>query len=408
MGIRTVGPHISMFGVLLALLLLLGRSVNAQPVIIATVPVGGQGPNRVAVNSTTNRIYTANFSSSNVAVIDGAINTLVTTIYVGGQPYGIAVNSITNRIYVTDLMNLRVSVIDGATNTVIATIPVGNQAYDRPYGIAVNPVTNRIYVTNWFSLSVSVIDGATNTVIAGISVLSYGGNPYGVGVNSTTNRIYVTTPLSSSVAVINGATNAVVATVPVCQSPLGVDVNLTSNRIYVANSWDGTVSVINGATNSVLATVLAGNNFTSGVAVNSTTNRIYVTMGNSVAVIEDPPFIPVSIDIKPGSFPNSINLKSEGVLPVAILTTSDFNALEVDKATARLGDPRLSGTAAPIRSTAEDVDGDGDLDLLLFFRIPDLASNGALDANSTEAVLTGATYGGIPISGSDSVRIVPS
>jgi len=32
-----------------------------------------------------------------------------------------------------------------------------------------------------------------------------------------------------------------------------------------------------------------------------------------------PPFVTVAVDIKPGSFPNSINLKSNGVVPVAIL-----------------------------------------------------------------------------------------
>ncbi len=36
------------------------------------------------------------------------------------------------------------------------------------------------------------------------------------------------------------------------------------------------------------------------------------------------PFPNVSIDIKPGSFPNSISPRSKGVIPVAILTTDSL------------------------------------------------------------------------------------
>ncbi len=43
----------------------------------------------------------------------------------------------------------------------------------------------------------------------------------------------------------------------------------------------------------------------------------------------------ITIDIKPGSDHNSINLKSWGVVPVAVLTTSDFNADTIDPTTVK-------------------------------------------------------------------------
>ena len=52
----------------------------------------------------------------------------------------------------------------------------------------------------------------------------------------------------------------------------------------------------------------------------------------------------------------------------------------------------------------DDVDGDGDLDLLLHFSTQELAV--VLDAFSTEATLTGETNDGEAFSGMDSVRIV--
>jgi len=110
-----------------------------------------------------------------------------------------------------------------------------------------------------------------------------------------------------------------------------------------------------------------------------------------------PPVTEVDIDIKPGSYPNSINLKSKGVVPVAVLTSDDFDASIVDPATV------LFAGAAPLRWALEDVDDDGDIDLLFHFRTQELN----LDENSTEATLTGKTNADQPIQGTDTVNIVP-
>ena len=105
----------------------------------------------------------------------------------------------------------------------------------------------------------------------------------------------------------------------------------------------------------------------------------------------------VEIDIKPGSDPNSINLKSRGKVPVAILTTEQLDALTVDPVTV------LFGGAFPLRWTADDVDFDGDTDLVFHFKTQQLE----LDQSSTNAVLTGSTFDGQEIEGTDSVNIVP-
>ena len=57
----------------------------------------------------------------------------------------------------------------------------------------------------------------------------------------------------------------------------------------------------------------------------------------------------VHMDVKPNSCPNPFNVKSKGVLPVALLGTADLDVVDVDIASLR-----LEGIA-PIRSAFEDV-----------------------------------------------------
>lgn len=106
----------------------------------------------------------------------------------------------------------------------------------------------------------------------------------------------------------------------------------------------------------------------------------------------------VAIDIKPGNDQNNINLKSKGVVPVAVLTTDDFDAATVDPATVQFAG------AAPVRWKLEDVDDDGDDDLMFHFRTQELD----LDQYSTEATLKAELLNKESVSWTDEVRIVPS
>jgi hypothetical protein len=54
------------------------------------------------------------------------------------------------------------------------------------------------------------------------------------------------------------------------------------------------------------------------------------------------PFNDVDVNIKPRIFPNSRNVKSKGVLPVAILGTASFDTTTVDPPTVLLGEDGIS------------------------------------------------------------------
>jgi len=114
------------------------------------------------------------------------------------------------------------------------------------------------------------------------------------------------------------------------------------------------------------------------------------------------PPVAVLIDVKPGSDVNPINLKAQGTVPVAILTTGAFDAATVDRPTVRFaGAPVATKPNGKLQWSLKDVDGDGDVDLMLHFRIPELQ----LEAGDSTATLTGATVAGARISGTDTVKV---
>ena len=117
-----------------------------------------------------------------------------------------------------------------------------------------------------------------------------------------------------------------------------------------------------------------------------------------VSLTATPPPLVVRIDIQPGNPENPVNPRSRGVLKVAILTSDDLDASRVDAGTVRFG----PGAATPVRYRLDDVDHDGLWDWVLKFNTQDAA----ISCGDTEAILTGQTFDGIQISGTEHIKTV--
>jgi len=109
----------------------------------------------------------------------------------------------------------------------------------------------------------------------------------------------------------------------------------------------------------------------------------------------------LDIDVKPGSDTNPIGLTGNGVIPVAILTSDAFDALNVDVSSIRFGPG--GAPIAHAKAHVTDVDFDGDLDVLVHFRT---AATG-IQPLDTEACLSAQLLVGTPVYGCDVIRIVP-
>jgi hypothetical protein len=118
------------------------------------------------------------------------------------------------------------------------------------------------------------------------------------------------------------------------------------------------------------------------------------------------PLLLLVTDLKPGSDPNSVNCVNDNeIITVALLTTETFDATTVDHTTVTLEGAVETHTekksGKPTRHE-EDVDGDGDLDLVFHFRLGDTN----LTCGSAGATLIGETHDGILVLGTDSVRMI--
>jgi len=118
------------------------------------------------------------------------------------------------------------------------------------------------------------------------------------------------------------------------------------------------------------------------------------------------PVLTVEIDIKPGSYPNAINLGSNGVIPLAILSSPSFDAACVDPATVSLSGSGVAvrGKASRLMASMADVNNDQLLDLVLHVETENL-DPGKFQGGM--AVLTGETFDHRKIRGADEITIVP-
>jgi hypothetical protein len=198
-------------------------------------------------------------------------------------------------------------------------------------------------------------------------------------------------------AILNVVVSGVVGRQPVFDA---------AGDLIIADGLTGRILKIS-TLDSTISTIASGFANPAGLAFDANGNLFVSDSADKVIYKISRDVIQVDIDIKPESDPNFINPRSNGVIPVALLTTSvidgdelDFDAKQVDPLSVQFGPNGASESHG--RGHIEDVDGDGDDDLLLHF---DVQATG-IQCGDSNAILTGETFSGRAIEGSDSITTI--
>ncbi|MEX2199636.1 MAG: PPC domain-containing protein [Burkholderiales bacterium] len=110
----------------------------------------------------------------------------------------------------------------------------------------------------------------------------------------------------------------------------------------------------------------------------------------------------ITIEIKPGSRQFApINLKSKGSLPVALISSGDFDALKVDRDSLRFGATGDEDSLRKCGWEGENVGGDSKLDLVCHFE----TQAAEFGPDHTEGVLKG-TIDGKPFEGRGVLKVL--
>ncbi len=128
----------------------------------------------------------------------------------------------------------------------------------------------------------------------------------------------------------------------------------------------------------------------------------------TITGIPTEPIQTMVVDIKPEDDNNTINCQNmNGNIPVAILTTNEFDAMSIDHSTVRFGkygseaaETHVKKKTGEVERHEEDVDNDGDIDLIFHFKYGETK----LECSDDFAVLTGSTYDGIFFTGADKIQ----
>jgi hypothetical protein len=143
---------------------------------------------------------------------------------------------------------------------------------------------------------------------------------------------------------------------------------------------------------------------------------LVVTPTQVIVHVEGPRVIAAHLDVHPADCPNSVGVKSHGVIPMALVGDTELNVEGVDRASL------LLEGIAPLRSALEDVaapssgeecdcsdaGADGVLDLTLKFSAEDVLAaigSGPFDG-AVPVTLTGTLLDGTPFEATDCLRLV--
>jgi len=248
-----------------------------------------EGINTVAVDGYTGRVFLTDARADTVRVLVANTGALLRTVAVGQGPEGVAVDTRSNRVFIADAgsgvgAQGHVSVLDAASGTMLRSVMVGSG----PMAVAVDEATRRVFVLA--GDGVSVLDARTGALVRAVplgpvsspAVLVDARLGYAFVTSAAFNSFSQPIPGANAVTVLDAASGVPVRRLALRHGPIAVAVDERTGRLFSAN-FDGTVSMLDVNTGRVVRTTsLSPLSVGNAVAVDGRTGRVFVSDYNLI------------------------------------------------------------------------------------------------------------------------------
>lgn len=170
-------------------------------------------------NPNTGKVYIPMLNSAQLLVFDGISDSIEALIDIHIAPIDAEVNQTTNKIFVST-EDWYLDIIDGATNTVDTSIYLTSGPYLECN--CINEVTNEIYVCSYDGRNVTIIDGNQDYKI--VKTIPLGHVVRDGDVNESTNHAFIYTA-NDKIFVIDGESHNIIDSIIVSGGKLEIDNN---------------------------------------------------------------------------------------------------------------------------------------------------------------------------------------
>ena len=210
----------------------LGVAVGGNPYSIAPT---------MAVDTVTGNVYTTNYNTGNLSVINSTTNQVTGNIGSGLSPISAVFDPDNGYLYVSDWTLGEVTVIDGTNNHILTNLPVGAH----PSAVLYDHASSEVFVANSGSNNISVIDTSTAKVVANIPTGTVSTDPQVLALDTHDNYVDVGSELTYNLSVISASSLTLVGHPHVSYDTSGLAYSPTQDELFVENGGEGNVTVFN-------------------------------------------------------------------------------------------------------------------------------------------------------------------
>jgi len=330
----------------------------------------GVYPRQVVASPTGDAVYTANYETGDISVVDPVSQTVIETISLPCRPSTLAVSANGNAAYAVCRKDGQVVHVDLGSGTAVGQIPV-----TYPYDLALDAQGRFAYVTRlFFSRYLYVVDLQSQQVVATVVV---GRSPKGVAIAPSGEYVYVADSGSGSISIVSTATRQLVGSIPVAAGPTTMTIDASGQFLYVTHSGGGSVSIVDLNTESVVSNVGVGI-APETLALSGDGSRLYVAnyRSNTISVVDTAEHMIVG-DIATGGGPYGVVLLEDVAVSQSDTTPPELG-LSVNNDTLWPPNHKL-------RDISVGVIASDDLDVAPQVTLVSISSSDPCDENSASA-----------------------